>query len=65
MFGQKTLPEIRAELRARGFDLETLHREFRQLHAQPRAEKSEAELEAELNALVEQLKTLTASVKSR
>jgi hypothetical protein len=45
MSWHKTLPEIRAELRVRGVDLEEPH----QLYGQPRVVRTETEL----NALVE------------
>ena len=65
MLGNMTLSEIRAALRAKGFDLEKMHREFRELEAQPREKKTAAELEAEFKALIQQFKCLTEPGKSQ
>lgn len=44
MMGQKTLAEIRAELRAKGIDVERLQQELTQLFEQPRRDKKTAQI---------------------
>ena len=65
MIGNLTVSEIRTALRARGFDLETMLQEFRELEQRPPEEMSEAELETKFNVLIQQLNCLTAPGKSQ
>lgn len=46
--GQKTLSEIRAELRLKGIDTERLRQELSQLFEQPRKDKRTAQILASL-----------------
>ena len=48
MMGQKTLSEIRAELRSSGIDPDRLRQELTQLFEQPRKDKTTAQILASL-----------------
>ena len=54
MMGNKTLAEIRADLRTQGIDMDQLHRELTELYEQPRRDKQSARI---LNDLLKSLKT--------
>lgn len=64
LFGPKTLPEICAELREKGFDLKALSEEFRRHREQPRNQVTDAELEAKIQDLMEVFEKLQSSKKS-